>query len=74
MWPKKACVSTLLLKWHLSISQLQNAPWPRPDGVLWRAPGGVKPLEVRCAHPVRLSPDTHSQGEAAEKDIGIESP
>ena len=25
-------------------------------------PGGVKPLEVRCAHPVRLSPATHSQG------------
>ena len=23
---------------------------------------GVKPLEVRFAHPVRLSPDTHSQG------------
>ncbi len=29
---------------------------------LRRAPAGVKPLEVRCAHPVRLSPDTHSQG------------
>ena len=27
-----------------------------------RAPAGVKPLEVRCAHPVRLSPATHSQG------------
>ena len=39
-----------------------------------RAPAGVKPLEVRCAHPVRLSPDTHSQGKAAEKDIGIENP
>ena len=39
-----------------------------------RAPAGVKPLEVRFAHPVRLSPATHSQGKAAEKDIGIESP
>ena len=27
-----------------------------------RAPPGVKPLEVRFAHPVRLSPATHSQG------------
>ena len=26
------------------------------------APAGVGPLEVRFAHPVRLSPDTHSQG------------
>ena len=25
-------------------------------------PAGVEPLEVRFAHPVRLSPDTHSQG------------
>ncbi len=39
-----------------------------------RAPAGVKPLEVRFAHPVRLSPATHSQGKAAEKDIGIENP
>ena len=30
--------------------------WMRPGG------GGVEPLEVRFAHPVRLSPDTHSQG------------
>ena len=28
--PKKACVSTLYLKWCLIISELQNAPWPRP--------------------------------------------
>ena len=28
--PKKACVSTLYLKWHLIISELQNTPWPRP--------------------------------------------
>ena len=27
-----------------------------------RAPAGVGPLEVRFAHPVRLSPATHSQG------------
>ena len=27
---KKACVSTLHLKWCLIISELQNAPWPRP--------------------------------------------
>ena len=27
-----------------------------------QALAGVVPLEVRCAHPVRLSPDTHSQG------------
>ena len=39
-----------------------------------RAPAEVVPLEVRFAHPVRLSPATHSQGEAAEKDIGIERP
>ena len=26
------------------------------------SPAGVEPLEVRFAHPVRLSPDTHSQG------------
>ena len=26
------------------------------------APAGVAPLEVRCAHPVRLAPATHSQG------------
>lgn len=31
MRPKKACVSTLYLKWCLIISELQNAPWPRPD-------------------------------------------
>ena len=30
--------------------------------LLGHAPAGVKPLEVRFAHPVRLSPDTHSQG------------
>ena len=29
--PKKACVSMLYLKWCLIISELQNAPWPRPD-------------------------------------------
>ena len=28
--PKKACVSTLYLKWCLIVSELQNAPWPRP--------------------------------------------
>ena len=38
------------------------------------APAEVEPLEVRFAHPVRLSPATHSQGKAAEKDIGIKSP
>lgn len=27
---KKACVSTLYLKWCLIISELQNAPWPCP--------------------------------------------
>ena len=27
-----------------------------------RARAGVEPLEVRFAHPVRLSPATHSQG------------
>ncbi len=26
------------------------------------SPAGVEPLEVRFAHPVRLAPDTHSQG------------
>ena len=35
-------------------------------GAFWQwfgcAPAGVEPLEVRFAHPVRLSPDTHSQG------------
>ena len=35
------------------------------------APVGVEPLEVRFAHPVRLSPDTHSQGKAAEKVLLI---
>ena len=29
---------------------------------LLTSPAGVEPLEVRFAHPVRLSPDTHSQG------------
>ena len=29
---------------------------------LSHAPAEVKPLEVRFAHPVRLPPDTHSQG------------
>ncbi len=33
----------------------------RHDAFL-RALAGVKPLEVRFAHPVRLSPATHSQG------------
>lgn len=28
--PKKACVSTLYLKYCLIISELQNVPWPRP--------------------------------------------
>ena len=37
-------------------------------------PAGVAPLEVRFAHPVRLPPATHSQGKAAEKEIGIERP
>ena len=30
--------------------------------MLSHAPAEVEPLEVRFAHPVRLSPDTHSQG------------
>ena len=34
----------------------------------------VAPLEVRFAHPVRLPPATHSQGKAAEKEIGIDRP
>ena len=34
----------------------------------------VAPLEVRFAHPVSLPPDTHSQGKAAEKEIGIDRP
>ena len=42
----------------------------RHDAFL-RAPAGVKPLEVRCAYPVRLSPATHSQGKAAEKVLLI---
>ena len=29
---------------------------------LLTSPEGVEPLEVRFAHPVRLAPDTHSQG------------
>ena len=29
---------------------------------LLTSPAGVEPLEVRFAHPVRLSPDSHSQG------------
>ena len=36
-----------------------------------RARAGVEPLEVRFAHPVRLSPATHSQGKAAEKVLLI---
>ena len=31
----------------------------------------VGPPEVRFAHPVRLAPDTHSQGKAAEKVLLI---
>ena len=34
--PKKACVSTLYLKWCLIISELQNAPWPRPALLIHR--------------------------------------
>ena len=30
MQPKKACISTLYLKWYLIISELQNTPWLRP--------------------------------------------
>ena len=40
-------------------------------GSLGRAPAAVVPLEVRFAHPVRLSPATHSQGKAAEKVLLI---
>ena len=40
--------------------------WTLTTGAFWqwfgRAPARVEPLEVRFAHPVRLSPDTHSQG------------
>ena len=43
-------------------------------GVTEARPAGVGPLEVRFAHPVRLPPATHSQGKAAEKEIGIERP
>ena len=38
---------------------------------LRRAPAGVEPLEVRFAHPVGLSPATHSHGKAAEKVLLI---
>ena len=34
-WPKKAYVSTLLLKWYLTINKLRILPWPRPDVGLW---------------------------------------
>ena len=29
-WPFFGCVSTLLSKYYLIISELQNTPWPRP--------------------------------------------
>ncbi len=56
--------------------------WNNPQGFFFsyldvafgHARPAVAPLEVRFAHPVRLPPATHSQGKAAEKDIGIESP
>ena len=43
----------------------KNRAWLRPDhfyGCDKGRPGGGGALEVRLAHPVRLSPDTHSQG------------
>ena len=43
----------------------KNRAWLRPDhfyGCDKGRPGGGGALEVRFAHPVRLSPDTHSQG------------
>ena len=51
----------LVTKYTLAASRrwvLIDASWQW----LGRAPAGVGPLEVRFAHPVRLSPATHSQG------------
>ena len=31
-WPKNGCVSTPLLNWYLTISELRIRLWPRPDG------------------------------------------
>ena len=45
-WPKKACVSTPLLKCYLIISELQILPWPRPDISL----GFKGPLQSGPAH------------------------
>ena len=45
-WPKKACVSTPLLKYYLIISELQILPWPRPDLSL----GFAGPLQSGPAH------------------------
>ena len=45
-WLKKACVSTLLLKCYLIISELQILPWPRPDIAL----GLTGPLQSGPAH------------------------
>ena len=63
------------LKRFLGTIYYENGAWLRPAWrffggthadaervVCWRAPAAVVPLEVRFAHPVRLSPATHSQG------------
>ena len=46
----------LIYDFYLSEATVQNC------NLAERAPAGVGPLEVRFAHPVRLSPATHSQG------------
>ena len=51
--PKKACISTLYLKWCLIISELQNAPWPRPANALI---GFIKLFRRSFRAQLRLSP------------------
>ena len=57
--PKKACVSTLYLKWILIISELQNTPWPRPanahiDFVKETLPPPLSELNCDCR--LRIDP------------------
>ena len=73
----RVCFRKLIYDFYLSKTTVQNynlagrgrVPTACSGGnhgdvyvALGRAQAGVGPLEVRFAHPVRLSPATHSQG------------
>ena len=67
--PKKACVSTLHLKWYLIISELQNIPWPRPaNAYIDFITSSAALSELHCDCRLRIDP---SAADAERPSAGL---